>query len=237
MEYPKEILPKVGHAFPFPIDELISQFGNFCLCYRLKGKLDDHLEEGTFMNRKILKTSAFEHPIGLSNNLLGGGFLPDYVVFQQKKPANDKWDGKTEVSYESIRDSIDTIDAVPIFFSGEAIHRKSFQTYNVTFPDSNAYKSFKNIIRDKKLPDYSDGLTINIESEMRVRHVPTLSNYWHVQLEIHPEGIDQFLKKDDGVWRSRIYKHLKENILTRQFKTEPVCNICIPKEMYVAKAH
>ena len=231
MEYPIEILPQPGYAVPFPLDKLKEQEGDYLVCYRITGSVDDCLEQGTFMGKKVLKKRCFEHLAHMSMNLYGGLFKPEYVCFAQKRPASDPWDGKSEVKledYEGLFPIID--DAVAIFYLASSLTISNLMT-NMTFNNKDAYNSLLSLYPDNTFPPYQKGLAVDVVTNVQIVHAPTNLNYWHLQLEVFPKGSEDELKNDNS-WRRRIFEHIRDNRLIAKYMISPDMDYQIEETLY-----
>ena len=233
MEYPFELLPQPGFCVPFPFDCLKKKYGGYAVCYRIEGTVDENCEAGGFNGHKVLKESCFEHVVHLSMNLLGGAFKPEHVCFVQKKPGSNDWTKSEVINIEDYMDCIEKCEkATPIFYRNSVICQ-SYISIAIVFPDASAYKSFCQYYKkEKPLPPYKKGDSVDVIFETRIEHRPTNLNYWHVQMEVYPELKGEMLNNNNGVWRSRVFEHIRNVIFCHKFEEALPFQYDIPTELY-----
>ncbi len=233
MNYPKEILPQPGYVVPFPFKELLSIFGDYLLCYRIEGTIKDNQEEGEFNGKRKLKKSCFKHVPHMSMNLYGGCFMPDDVRFIQHAPASDNWDGTSSIPLDDYLDFVDEkVNATPIFYRATTICQNNIQT-SVFIQDKKGYDSIVEAFKAPLLPPYEKGKDMIIFTDIRINHIPTNLNYWHVQMEVYPPMSQQELEDDKPSWRKRIFNQIRDSILCYQYNEKPPIDYIIPKNMYI----
>lgn len=231
MEYPQEILPSKRFVCPFPLFALVEKMGDYEVCYRLNGSVDANKDVDGLGGKTVLKEECFEHIAHLSMNLLGGLFRPEYVCFVQKKPGSEPWCGE-DIKFEEYTPCVnEKNDAVPIFYLASKINQNNL-TVTARFNDSQSYKKFKEIVGGT-WPEFHEGISIEITSEVRIEHVPSNLNYWHLQMEVYPEMSEDALNNESGVWRSRIFEQIKTAVLCHHFTETPSLKYTIPEELYV----
>lgn len=236
MHYPIEILPQPHFIVPFPFKELVSLFGDYLLCYRIEGTIKENLEDGEFHGRRKLKKSCFKHVPHMSMNLHGGDFLPSYVKYVQHSPASNDWDGTSLISLDDFLDFVDEKEyATPIFYRASTICQDNIQTL-IVVQDKKGYDSIAEAFKDSPLPPYEKGKGIFIPTDIRINHVPTNLNYWHVQMEVYPPMSQKELGDDKASWRKRIFDQIRDSILCYQYYEMPPMEYQIPKGMYVKDA-
>jgi hypothetical protein len=233
MSYPEEILPKPGFVKPFPLDNLTADNNDYHVCFRIEGDIDAYTEPGTFNGKRKLMRKCFPHMVHLSMNLHGGLFKPEHVKFVQKKPGSDEWDGKSIID---INDYVKCIEekqeAVPVFFKSKEICQKGIKTL-VTFTNKDSYKAMKKLFLNVDFPEYHDGIEVRLYTDIKIVHVPTNLNYWHLQMEVYPATSEKSLTKDEPEWRQLIFENIRDNILRWNFHEHPSLQYSIPKELYM----
>lgn len=232
MKYPEEIIPKPEYVKPFPLQDLTKDESDYHVCFRIDGTLDDFTEPGSFNGKRKLMRKCFPHMPHLSMNLHGGLFKPEHVKFVQKRPGCDEWDGETVID---IKDFINCIEekpeATPVFFNSKDIGQKGIRTM-VTFKNKDSYKAMKNIFSNVKFPDYYEGIEVELYTDIKIVHVPTNLNYWHLQMEVFPAALDKALTKDEPEWRQLIFENIRDNILRWHYQEQPSLHYSIPENLY-----
>lgn len=233
MDYPREILPQKGFVVPFPFQELVDTFGDYHLCYRIDGSVEENLEPDTFNGQRRLKDACFKHLPHMSMNLHGGLFQPEHVRFVQKKPACDKWNGKSDVSLDEYIQYVEENDnCTPIFYLASDLCQ-DIRTL-VSFQDRTAYKAAADFFAESSftMPPYEKGKLLEIVVEVRVKHEPSNLNYWHTQMEVHPPHGEAELKDDNATWRKRIFHQIRNSILCYRYTETPQKDYKIQESMY-----
>lgn len=234
MDYPKDILPRKGFIVPFPFQKLSDTVGDYVLCYRIDGSVEENLELGTFNGQQKLKKTCFMHLPHMSMNLCGGLFQPCHVRFVQKKPACDKWDNTCDVSLdEYIQYVTENERYTPVFYRASELCQKDIRI-PVLFPDKSAYKAAAGLYAKNGfiLPPYEKGKPVETVTEIRVEHVPTNLNYWHTQMEVYPPHGETELKDDNATWRKRIFNQIRDSILCYYYAKEMPIDYQISEELY-----
>lgn len=232
MDYPLELLPQPGFCVPFPFDALKAKYGNYIVCYRIEGTIDENSEMGSFNGHKVLKEQCFGHMVHLSMNLMGGFFKPEHVVFIQKRPGSDVWEADEKVDFKDYEDCIEKSKTATAVYYRESVICQPNITISFVFNDKAAFNSFCKVFQDATHPQYKDGVVDQGGFTTKIEHCPTNLNYWHVQLEVYPELKEEMLKNDHGVWRSRVFDHIRSTILCHKFEASIPFQYEIPKEMY-----
>lgn len=127
---------------------------------------------------------------GLSLNLLGGGFQVRHLVYQPKADAMKDWRGQAV----KIDDVVDEIIELPIS-QCEPIYFPLQRLHGVKIPYARSVdKQFK-----KKLPPQfqlnTDG-TATLVADVSIKHKPSNSNFWHVELTIKDALSSELLTRD-----------------------------------------
>lgn len=232
MVYPLELLPQPGFCVPFLFSALKEKYGGYAVCYRIEGTIEENCETGGFNGHKVLKEKCFEHSVHLSMNLLGGFFKPEHVHFVQKKPGSNDWIVDEVVDYKNYQGCVDECEiATPIFYRDNVLCQPSI-SIPVIFNDKQAYKAFCQYFNGKAFPQFKKGESVWVTFETKIEHHPTKLNYWHVQLEVHPELREEALDNENGVWRSRVFQHIRSAILCHKFEESMPFSYTIPMELY-----
>ena len=232
MNYPEEIIPKPNFIKPFPLDELTKDDSDYHVCFRIDGELDAFTEAGTFNGKKKLMKKCFPHMPHLSMNLHGGLFKPEHVKFVQKKPGCDEWDGESIIELkEFVKCVEEKPEAIPVFFNSKLICQKGIRTL-VSFKNKDSYKAMKAIFHNIKFPDYQDGIEVELSTDIKIVHVPTNLNYWHLQMEVYPALLDKELSKDEPEWRRLIFENIRDNIFRWHYQDQPTLHYTIPEKLY-----
>ena len=232
MSYPLEILPHSSFVTPFPLNNLKSAFGDYQVCYRVEGSLDENTEAGSFNGRRKLLKKCFPHMPHLSMNLCGGLFLPSYVRYVQKRPGSDDWDGVSSIDVDDFVGCVLELDnAIPVFYKSKVVCQPHVSR-RVTFHNKESYKSMKALFPRVDFQEYHDGIEVELVSRIDIKHVPTNLNYWHVQMEAYPQTSDKAFTNDGVDWRRLIFENIRDSILRLYYEETPSLEYVIPEEMY-----
>lgn len=232
MKYPEDIIPQPNFVKPFPLDELTKDNCDYHVCFRIDGFLDDYTEAGAFNGKRKLMRKCFPHMPHLSMNLYGGLFKPEHVKFVQKKPGCDEWDGERIINIKDFLGCIEEKpEAVPVFFDSKVIRQQGIQT-KVTFRNKDSYKAMKNVFSNVEFPEYHEGVEVGLFTDIKIVHVPTNLNYWHLQMEVYPACLDKALNRDEPEWRQLIFENIRDNILRWHYQEKPSLEYSIPDSLY-----
>jgi hypothetical protein len=234
MKYPEEITPQPDFIKPFPLNELTKDDSDYHVCFRIDGALEDYTEPGMFNGRRKLMRKCFLHMPHLSMNLHGGLFKPEHVKFVQKRPGSDNWDGNSAIDineFIKLNCIEEKPEAVPVFYESKIICQKGIKT-RVTFSNKGSYKAMRDLFANVKFPDYHEGIEVELSTNIKIVHVPTNLNYWHLQMEVYPESSDKVLNKDEPEWRQLIFENIRDNILRFYFQEKPTLEYIIPEKLY-----
>lgn len=232
MNYPEDIIPKPDYIKPFPLNELTKDDSDYHVCFRIDGALDDYVEAGFFNGKRKLMRKCFPHMPHLSMNLHGGLFKPEHVKFIQKKPGCDEWDGERIINIEDFFGCIEEKpEAIPVFFESKVICQQGIRT-NVTFRNKDSYKAMKNVFSNVAFPDYHEGVEVELYTDIKIVHVPTNLNYWHLQMEVYPACLDKSLNRDEPEWRGLIFENIRDNILRWHYQEKPTLDYSISENLY-----
>lgn len=232
MDYPLELLPQPGFSVPFPFGALKTKFGNYVVCYRIEGTVEENYEQGEFNGHKVLKEQCFGHLVHLSMNLMGGSFKPEHVIFTPKKPGSNDWKLDENVDLKDYEDCIERNEKATAVYYRESVICQPNISILFVFNDKSSFNSFCNVFQDAQHPQYKDGVIDQGVFTTNIEHRPTNLNYWHVQLEVYPQLKDEMLNNDHSVWRKRVFNHIRSTILCHNFEESMPFQYEIPKEMY-----
>jgi hypothetical protein len=102
----------------------------------------------------------------------------------------------------------------------------------VTFKNKDSYKAMKNIFSNVKFPDFHEGIEVELYTDIKIVHVPTNLNYWHLQMEVFPAALDKALTKDEPEWRQLIFDNIRDNMLRWHYQEQPSLHYSIPENLY-----
>lgn len=180
LDYPNSILPKRRYKPIININDLIKEQAVW-LIRRSNKNFDDTFDKvgnEYFLKGDVIPRSDVP---SLSLNLLGGYFDSQHIKYrtQLKKPASNKWDGKTIVYLsDHLDDFVVVEDCSPIFIDANAVHdAKVPYKHPVDNDVKNFYKSL-----NKELVEVDN--KTGVEGKTVVVHDPINLNYWHVELKV-----------------------------------------------------
>lgn len=166
----------------------------------------------------------------MSVNLLGGKFLPEYVGFIPSD--NRAWPECKDFNGTYHYDS----EASGIYFLIGKIHDKCFPSER-TFPDYKEYKKTEEAIAsrlDKLKSAFSKNNRYDVSYRILVEHRPTVSNFWHCQVEIAPDCDPRMVvKKNKSAWQKDALRALTNFLIPYATLDYPLPIPVVKKEWYV----
>lgn len=200
VSYPLQILPHTDYLLPIVIDAVIAEgHGNVLVQRRSDCPELIAFEDGQRDSSKVT-SHAFVNIAEMSMNLMGGLFKSERAYWSQKKPAHDNWDGK-EVDPAKYLVSCEPTDPdAPLFYF------KIASLHGLDFPhprrgqkpkDMELYSVVNAVIEQFTGKDGKSFKGFKTNGKLFVNHVPTMMNYWHIQLELRSKKKDKEDSKED----------------------------------------
>lgn len=228
-KYPSCLVPGSDYRYRLPMRKLVEDYPDLAVVRRCK-----HSRPFVFSasgQHEQLRSDAFgdEDLRELSCNLLGGLFKMKHLPFA---PAIDQvkndWDGKQLPSlpisqeFYSVKDSSGIIG-----FRVEEINRYAFP-YTMALPKKDYQQKGQDSERIRKREQLDikevvigvygqagNGDTL-VYAWLHVNHHPNIFNYWHMQIDVYPAGVDAYLKSGQKTGESRRVKHRLREALSRK---------------------
>lgn len=226
LKYPSKILPRINFKGKINITDINNEL--HCIIVRRS----DKNKEETFNELGMLRpgTLDIKRVPGMSLNLLGAFFLPEYSFFRTSGKGSDSW-GEGEVVYLSdhLKEYHFVDNTTLIFFDVNKLHNITIP-YNQSTQDSEA-KKFASIFNKK-----AEGDKYKFDGKVQIDHSPTKLNYWHVELNLTGEiNQDQKLAGIKNKWHSSLAKSALESLLTPYAYSELNGIEEIPQHHYLLK--
>lgn len=219
--YPTEILPKSSYKRTIDIDEVVYHTGDITFSRRIDRKIEDC---EIFNGKRMIETEDItEHIVNMSLNIHGGYFETQHIPFRQTKQGTDNWDGK-DIDMTQYSECFEyKEECFPIFFKSADIHNQRFPYKKEIQKDSERNETQRKI--NRVLETFGDRQYIMIAT-IKVRHVPTMLNYWHGELTVYPEDSPQTpLDSKKGAWKKHLFHSLSEDIIQQKYTTtQPIIN-------------
>lgn len=237
-----EVAPKSHYRARLNIDKIAKNNGEFWVCRAIDAPLDTLVTH--MPGIKILDASCIPDKIlGLSMNLTGYKFQKRHLNIRTKGEGQKMWDGKT-IIYPIKDEHAEYSKFIhPLYYSSKKLHNRRFPA-SVHIQNADQAKSVAKLFRNLAEESFKGkGTETDVETPvvLFIEHVPTNLNYWHVQMEIKPEGAenkDKFTEKTSGTkskWFKDILLQIKSDVLTMDFVYDPEqvrhelspCGICL----------
>lgn len=226
--YPKDIVPQPQYVIKIDIDNLLDKIGDFLICRRLNGSLDDNIIE--FNGRKKLTIEALGDIINLSTNMLGAKFRTDkHLMYSPKGDATNDWDGKP-VDLSKYNESYTIVENYSfVTYKGKGLHNHDFPYWKALSKDD--IKKAESLGIDLgKLNELSEA---QFTGKIRLEHKPTMLNYWHVVMDLYPQDSEDPLVDKKARWKKNMARFVLEKILTIDFEIEIESIPSISKKNYI----
>ena len=220
--YPEDILPKSSYIMSMDIDELINDNGFVVLSRRI----DKDIEECEMFNgkRMIEAEEFYDNIVNMSLNIHGGNFNIRHIPFRQIKPGTNNWNGK-DIDMNQFSQCYEYKEVCfPIFLKSTDIHNITLP-YHKTFSKEKDYRDTQNLI-NRYLEPFKPDTEYILNATVKLRHVPTMLNYWHAELTVLPEDTpEKPLDNKKSAWKKNLFHSISEDVIQRKYTTEqPVIN-------------
>lgn len=214
-EYPLEILPCESYKAKMDVDALVSHENDACVVRRVAEKplLENVFGVTVFVNYDILQAKDV---LDMSTFLLGAQYQNIHLPFIDASKRD--WKGeKTEEILGVLADAnnwkfIGDSPSFPLMMRLSQLHLKTFD-YPRTFDSPKQKKDFEEKYKIKNFYAVDDKRAIYSFS-IRFVHTPTLLNYWHFEMKLHPSIDEVFPRKDE---KKAWMRKMVENFLQNQF--------------------
>lgn len=174
-EYPLHIIPQTGYLSRIDVDSLIDaepmcRVLRRCDCPAGQAFVD------SVPSPSAVSAHAFRNIRQMSMNLMGGQFEAEHAFWSQKGEAHKTWNGEP-VDHNALISLCELSEETHLFyFAVKKLQYKSFP-HTRQFQKASQKALYDAVKEGEKFQIVANGRLI-------VRHVPTLMNYWHVQLEV-----------------------------------------------------
>jgi hypothetical protein len=227
--YPDCLLPKNRYVSRINLEEIFEHQLLFILRRSNKSFSETFIQVGEI---SILREDAIDYKEvpNMSVNLMGGKFVPDFLRFIPKDEGIKEWDGRERIFLYEYLKSYSVLPSEPcaIYFDASKIHNCSIP-YN-----RKKDKQVDKFYRLKEFtPPFEEG-KYKLTAELRVAHVPTNMNYWHVELKLHPiQKLDESVSDVSPAWLKELSSQANRDVLCASgFEKIPVELTPIPKPAY-----
>ena len=222
LTYPYTILPQPSYVDYIDDEDLCAPSHGLILQRRIKyGDTDGVLTPEVF-GANLTEMSV---------NLLGGKFLPWYVNFIPSD--NRDWPEFKDFNGNYHYDS----EASGLYLTISSIHNKCFPSER-RFPDYKEFQKTEEAIvpkLDKLKSIFNKNTSYEVRYRVLVKHRPTVSNFWHCQVEIAPDLDPRtVVRKDKAVWQKNALRALT-NFLLPYATLEHSVPIPVVKESWYIK--
>lgn len=196
--YPAVIMPREDFVMKLDINTIHNECGR-CYVQRRRGDYSAELEDYP----DFLSPRTFgDHLPGMSVNLMGGLFEPEHVCFEP----NDivEWDENATL-----------LDASDVKFAYRSNNKGVYIDTSVNgkiFPAPREFAQKEDMIKVKNslanvLTGFVKKQMYDVLYQIKVRHAPSVQNYWHWQVELNPLGYDTaVVMKDKAQWQKELFR-------------------------------
>ena len=228
--YPSCLLPGQNYRYRLPMRKLVEDYPDLAVVRRCK-----HPQPFVYSasgQHEQLRSDVFgdEDLRELSCNLLGGLFKMKHLPFAPSiELVQEDWDGKLFPTLPVSSDSYSIKEETGIIgFRVEEINRYSFP-YQMALQkkDYDQKRKDSERIRKREQLDIIKGTVIGVYGQaengdtlvyawFHVNHHPNIFNYWHMQIDVYPAGVDKYLKSGQKSGEARRVKHRLREALSRK---------------------
>ena len=248
--YPIDIIPRISYKIEMDVGLLLSKYPNLLVARLVEGKYEDYCsvsESGErFLTDRVFKNNM----ANLSFNLGGGRFDIDSHEHLRFLPVNKesstRWNGR--IVPKRLYNTSSFYTTYPICFGlcfyVKDIHNRTFPFYKHfdSEEDRNNYQervsqkptdkemSFDAHVVGAFEKKYKRAL---VNPQIRVHHMPTMVNYWHMTLDTYRPINEKYIQPDEKQDSSdkSMFKALKQDLIQYHHVNERP-NYCLDKIDY-----
>lgn len=233
--YPRQLLPKAEYRRRLDFNQLCSGVPTLTVVRRSDVAVC-YLEGTRILEEDCITRRVYDY----SMNFVGGGFdAYEHIKYRQTGVGNDSWDREVILSEEEIDSSYETIEVCyPIFFAVRDIHHITIPYKRHFNKKKDMWQSLKPLSDEIEMQRYDElwgkgNGCIDLKGEILVAHVPTMMNYWHVELKIiEKEGTGKAVKGSSVAWKESIRNHVVNYLRSHSLYPSEVKDYVIPEEWY-----
>lgn len=231
-KYPEEIIPRPNYKYRMKVDDLLEKYAKLLVVRVVEGHPEDYYiftQEGeAVLSDKIFKNNM----ANLSLNLSGGLFNTDNTAHLRFLPATKE---ASEI-WESSSVPMELYDSEECYHFYDTCFGLCFFVYNIhnrTFPfhkhfanqeERDNYETTVKTVKTELADNYDAqfvGAFVNnktpvlVKPLIRVHHIPTMVNYWHMTLDTYRPTDSGYIKATDKQNSSdrKMLKALKQDLL------------------------
>lgn len=221
MTYPECLVPKDYFPLRINLHRLVKACGSFVVARTLEYPVATYVTEladgRMFLDPDCLGQCIVE----MSLNLMGGHLKEHHLRYRPKKSGTDIWGGGIVDLGKYGECFADSGQAFPLYFDSRSIHNQLFPVQLDFGPkEKGAFTAWKDKMQVNAINSFNkNGLKVTSRYMTTLVHSPNMLNYWHMHLMV--EAIHEGEKvelKNDGSWRSKIFRHLVCEVLCKRFE-------------------
>ena len=230
--YPRAVLPHSVYKPLIDTQKLIEQVSGLLVARRLDDEWDNCVEkkDGAFFFR-LNALGEIKHLSQMSLDLLGACYNPlKHQRYRTIGKGSSVWDKKT----------IYWLAPLSSFYYWRkpccSVAIDAYRLNNIKFPymkTLNKQQHDELVGKGINIEKFSSKKEYKLEGELRLDHIPTLLNYWHMQADSRPAGEENPMKGETKGWRGDYLKQLVQYLLAIPVHEIGSCNISVvPKDFY-----
>lgn len=227
MDYPESILPQATFVTPFPLEVL--NHSDYSVTRRIEGKLDDNID--MVGGRARLNPDCLGKIVGMSVNLIGGAFLPEFTSYNQLDRGKESWDGVSEINLADYEGCYEDTGFDYVFYKISLLHNAIYPNV-YEFTKKGSYRAYQDFVDNKLNVQFKEGIKVPISVMLSLEHVPTNLNYWHFEMKTELTEEHKQISKE-GSWRDLIFTHILMTVLCQDYSEELETTGVISPELYV----
>ncbi len=227
MDYPESILPKTNYVNPFPLKSL--NHSDFSVTRRIEGKLDENIDY--VGGRARINPDCLGKIVGMSVNLLGGTFLPEFTSFHQFDKGKNYWDGISDIKLADYEGCYEDLESEFVFYKLPLLHGATYP-HNYRFEKKGNFRAYQGFVENKLKVQFTEGIEVPISITMTLKHAPTNLNYWHFEMMVELTDEHKQINKE-GSWRDLIFTHILTTVLCQEFTEDLETVGKIETELYM----
>lgn len=226
-------MPKQGYKPRMDVNDILKSVEILAVVRRSPYALEFREEDGV---KRLSEDCITDEVFNYSMNLLGNVFnVDEHLQIRQTGIGRKDWDGVTMLSDEDALKNSEDVPAFPIYFMVKDLQNVKIP-YTKVIEKQSEYDELQKTSNalGRKIAEqtWEKGKPMHLEGLLRVNHIPTNLNYWHVTLDIYPPDKTEPIMKGNSKWHKKLRDGIFDYLATH-YQEEWLDRYEIPKHFYM----